>query len=117
MPNCDIVREIALALPGAEEQDHVGRPSFRVKGKIFSTLWPVENRAVVKLSLDDQAAFTAIDPAIFFPVPGGWGRMGMTFVQLDDVDRDLLEQAVIEAWRRVATKRLRAAFDQKEPSR
>jgi hypothetical protein len=117
MPNCDTVREIALALPGAEEQDHVGRPSFRVKGKIFSTLWPVENRAMVKLSLDDQAAFTAIDPAIFFPVHGGWGRMGMTFVQLDAVNRDLLEQALITAWRRIAPRRLLAAFDQKKQAR
>ena len=32
------VREIALALPDAIEQDHHGRPSFRVRGKIFATL-------------------------------------------------------------------------------
>jgi hypothetical protein len=32
------VRELALALPEATEQDHHGRPSFRV-GRIFATLW------------------------------------------------------------------------------
>ncbi len=117
MSDCETVREIALGLPGAEEQDHIGRPSFRVKGKIFSTLWPVENRAMVRLSLDDQTAFTALDSDVFFPVPGGWGRMGMTFVQLDTVDPDLLEQAVIAAWRRVASKRLLAAYDQREQAR
>jgi hypothetical protein len=30
-------RELALALPEAVEQDHHGRPSFRVAGKIFAT--------------------------------------------------------------------------------
>lgn len=113
MIDCETVREIALSLPGAEERDHVGRPSFRVKGKIFSTLWPVENRAIVKLSLGDQAAFTALDPDVFFPVPGGWGRMGMTFIQLDRVDRDLLEQAVIAAWQHIASKRLLDTYEQR----
>ena len=32
-------RRLALALPEAVEQDHHGRPSFRVAGKIFATLW------------------------------------------------------------------------------
>jgi hypothetical protein len=30
---------LALALPETVEQDHHGRPSFRVTGKIFATLW------------------------------------------------------------------------------
>jgi hypothetical protein len=30
---------LALALPGAVQADHHGRPSFRVEGKIFATLW------------------------------------------------------------------------------
>ncbi|HEV3460901.1 MAG TPA: MmcQ/YjbR family DNA-binding protein [Candidatus Dormibacteraeota bacterium] len=33
------LRRIALWLPEATEQDHHGRPSFRVRGKIFATLW------------------------------------------------------------------------------
>lgn len=32
------LRRIALALPDAIEQDHHGRPSFRVAGKIFADL-------------------------------------------------------------------------------
>jgi hypothetical protein len=32
-------RAVALSLPEAVEQDHHGRPSFRVGGKIFATLW------------------------------------------------------------------------------
>jgi hypothetical protein len=33
----DRVRELALQLPEATEQDHHGRPSFRV-GRIFATI-------------------------------------------------------------------------------
>jgi hypothetical protein len=36
----------------------------------------------LKLSLVDQSVFCAIKPAIIYPVPGGWGRMGFTFVTL-----------------------------------
>lgn len=37
------LRRIALSLPEATEQDHHGRPSFRVRGKIFATLWDPEH--------------------------------------------------------------------------
>jgi hypothetical protein len=33
------VRSIALSLHSAEEAGHHGRPSFRVRGRIFATLW------------------------------------------------------------------------------
>ena len=41
---------LALALPDAVEQDHHGRPSFRVGGKIFATLWDDEH---VNVMLDE----------------------------------------------------------------
>jgi hypothetical protein len=31
-------RRLALELPGASEQEHMGHPDFRVGGKIISTL-------------------------------------------------------------------------------
>ena len=34
----DEARALALSLPEAVEQDHHGRPSFRVGGRIFATL-------------------------------------------------------------------------------
>lgn len=45
-------RQLALALPEAVEQDHHGRPSFRVGGKIFATLWDAEHMNVM---LDEGA--------------------------------------------------------------
>ncbi len=51
MTDLQTVRELALALPEVEEYDHWGRPSFRVRGKIFVTFWPDEQLAMLKLPL------------------------------------------------------------------
>ncbi len=50
-------RELALALPEAIEQDHHGRPSFRVADKIFATLWDAEHMNVM---LDEPGIRTAV---------------------------------------------------------
>jgi len=42
-------------LPEVSGGAHMGHPDFRVGGKIFATLWPDEERAVVKLSPEVQA--------------------------------------------------------------
>jgi hypothetical protein len=99
MVDLEIARELALSLAGAEEHEHWGRPSFRVRQRIFATLWPDERRAMVKLSLDDQAALTALAPDVFSPVPGGWGARGATFVSLEHVEREELLEALTAAWK------------------
>jgi len=98
MVTTDTARQIALSFMGTVEQDHFGRPSFRVNGKIFSTLWLKENRMMVKLSPIDQSVFNAFDPTIFFPVPNKWGLGGATFVELDKVRKDMLTDALTIAW-------------------
>ena len=50
----DEFRAIALLLPGAEAGAHMGHPDFRIFGKVFATLWPDEDRAVVKLTPEEQ---------------------------------------------------------------
>ena len=57
MVEVESVRRLALSYPEVIEQDHWGRPSFRIKKKIFATLWPLEKRAVIKLSPVDQSVF------------------------------------------------------------
>ena len=56
----DEARGIALALPEAVEQDHHGRPSFRVGGKILATLWDDEHLNVM---LDEGGILTAVEDA------------------------------------------------------
>ena len=103
-------KKIALSFPGAEEHEHWGRPAFSVKKKIFATLWPVEKRAVLKLSPSDQYVYTQMDSTIFFPVAGGWGRQGATFVDLTKINKALLKEALAVAWQGVAPKSLTEAY-------
>ncbi len=97
-------RALALSMPEAAEQDHFGKPSFRVRGKIFGTLWLKERRAVLKLSLDEQDAVCQGRPDVFQVTP--WGHQGWTSVELDLVDEGMFEELLRGAWRRVAPKRL-----------
>jgi hypothetical protein len=101
-------RRLALALPEVEEHDHFGRPSFRVRGKIFATLVD-ERRTNLKLPREEHEALVASDPETFGTVT--WGRLIRTSVQLDRVAPDELAELVEEAWRSVAPKRVVAAFD------
>jgi hypothetical protein len=53
----DEARSLARSLPEAVEQDHHGRPSFCVAGKIFATLWSEERMNVM---LDEGGILTAM---------------------------------------------------------
>ena len=107
----DDVRALALMLPEVSEAAHMGHPDFRVGGKIFATLWPDEERAVVKLSPEMQAVMVEAEPEMFEPVPGSWGRLGSTRINLPNVDERTLRSALLAAWRTVAPAQLVAQYD------
>lgn len=111
MASEDDVRRAALALPGTTEQDHHGRPSFRAGGRIFATIWSGEDRAMVKLPLEEQAALLAAGPATFEPATGAWGARGSTLVRLSAADADELAELVALAWLQVAPQRDIASWE------
>jgi hypothetical protein len=93
-------RRIALSLPGAEESSHMGQPDFRVDGRIFATLASAkQGYGNLMLTLEQQAAFVAEMPEVFLPIPGGWGRMGMTHIRLAKASEDVLHGALHTAWK------------------
>jgi hypothetical protein len=98
----DQFRGIALQLPEATEGAHMNHPDFRVRGKIFATLWPGENRGVVMLTPEQQKLVTQAEPAVFEPVPGGWGRQGSTSVHLQSASEESVRDALLKAWRNKA---------------
>jgi predicted DNA-binding protein (MmcQ/YjbR family) len=98
------VRKLALSFPDTEEQPHFHLASFRVKKKIFATLWEKENRAMLKLSLLDQSVFCTYHD-VFSPVPGGWGAKGATFVDLAKVRADMFKDALQAAYTLAVTKK------------
>jgi GNAT superfamily N-acetyltransferase len=103
---CEEARRAALALPEVIESAHMGRPDFRVRGKIFATLSAERELAMAKLTPEQQEMVCAAEPAVFVPVPGGWGRRGSTHIRLEAADAGTLASAVLMAWRNVAPKRL-----------
>ncbi len=97
-------RKLALSFPDTDEHPHFHLQSFRIKKKIFATLWQKENRAMLKLSLINQSVFCAYDTVVFFPVPGGWGKQGATFVDLKKVRKAMLTDALTTAYDDVVSK-------------
>ncbi len=100
-------RRLALDLPEAVEQAHMGTPDFRVRGKIFASL--SDSKATLKLQREQQEMVCAAEPGLFSPVPGYWGQSGWTELQLEQADAAAVRSALAMAWRNVAPKRLVSA--------
>ena len=106
-------RCLALRLPEASEEAHMGHPDFRVGGKIFATLGPDDDWGMVKLMPEQQAAFLRAEPDVFHPASGAWGLRGCTIVRLRNAKELTVRHALLEAWRNTAPKRLVQHYDEK----
>jgi len=96
--------QLALALPEAVEQDHHGRPSFRVDGKIFATQWDEDHMNVM---LDEGGIRTAVDGAPETCEEVWWGkRLTAVRVDLGRVEAGTLASLLADAWEGKAPRRL-----------
>lgn len=102
----DGFRRLALSLPEVVEDEHMGHPDFRVRGRIFATLgFPDAEWGMVKLTPEQQDAFVDSAPKVFRPVKGGWGRGGATNVRLGAASERTLRPALETAWSNVVESR------------
>lgn len=96
----DRARVAALSLPEAHEEDHHGRPSFRVANRIFATLWDPEHMNVM-LDEDGIRTFVQAEPAACSEF--WWGkRLRAVHVDLRVASDELLEELLTQAWERKA---------------
>jgi hypothetical protein len=97
--NANDFRELALGFDDAEESAHMGAADFRVGGRIFATL-AHGHLGLGNLMLSPELQKSLIDeaPEVFFPVSGGWGRMGATHVRLAEATPDQLLKGLQLAW-------------------
>ena len=116
MVTIEQARKAALTLPETEEKPHFNLTSFRVKNKIFATIHADKNYMMVKLSPVDQSVFCVYNKDVIFPVPGGWGRQGATFINLKKVRKAMLIDALTTAWKRTAPAKLIEKYFGKEKS-
>jgi hypothetical protein len=98
------IRQLALALPETVEQDHHGRPSFRVAGRIFATLW---DEGHMNVMLDEPGIKTAVQANPDSCEELWWGkRLRAVQVRLDRAEEGLSAELLTDAWERKAPKRL-----------
>lgn len=88
-------RELALALPGAVEAGHHGKPSFRVSRRIFATLWTDRRMNVM---LDEPGIRTAVSDHPEICTEVWWGkRLSAVAVDLERADAGLLAELLADA--------------------
>jgi hypothetical protein len=109
----DDFRELALGFDDTEESAHMGAVDFRVGGRIFATLAHGQ-LGLGNLMLSPELQNSLIDeaPEVFFPVSGGWGRMGATHIRLAEATPEQLLNGLQLAW----NLRLQKNAKSKKPS-
>ena len=116
MVTIEQARKAALSLPETEEKPHFDLTSFRIKNKIFATIHAEKNFMMVKLSAIDQSVFCSYNKEVIFPVPGGWGKGGATFINLKKVKKAMFLDALKTAWKTTAPAKLIEKYFGKEKS-
>jgi predicted DNA-binding protein (MmcQ/YjbR family) len=105
----DDIRAIALTLPEAQEHPHFDRASFRVRGKIFATLPPVQDdgvhKVVLKLPVLVKESLQQTDASAIVSL-GNWDKGGWTQLDIGRMDEAKMADLVRLAWRQVAPKKL-----------
>jgi len=101
------LRRIALSLPEATEQDHHGRPSFRVRGKIFATLWDPEH---VNVMLDLHQIRIAVNEYPRVCREFWWGKqIRAVQLTLSPATAQVARELLTKAWRLKAPPELTSA--------
>ena len=92
----DQAAALALALPEAVQADHHGRPSFRVRGKIFATL---PDPTHMNVMLDEPGIRTAVQAEPEACAERWWGkRLAAVQVDLERAGEPLLSELLADAW-------------------
>ena len=71
---------------------------------------------MVKLSTVGQSVSCSYNKEVIFPVPGGWGRQGATFINLKKVKKTMFLDALETAWKTTAPAKLLEKYSGKEKS-
>jgi hypothetical protein len=106
----ETVREIALALPEAEDASG-SRPAFRVRGKLFA--WKSRPRdggaLAVRVDSDEKQLILASNPDVYFETPHYHGYPAV-LIRLEQIDRDELAERIEDAWLTRVPERLAAQY-------
>jgi len=104
------LRKLALSLPGAYEEPHFHRVSFRVGKKIFATMTPDGAEAMVRVApIAAVRALLAEEPDVFFDYGGWTWKNGAVGARLAKVGAARMRALVTAAHERAAAPPKRTA--------
>jgi hypothetical protein len=97
----DVVREIALALPGVEESTIHGAPSLKVRGKLLTC--PAIHRSAepntlaVRIARAERKKLVEAEPSVYY-VTDHYLDYPTVLVRLSRIDRNSLKDLIAAAW-------------------
>lgn len=98
------VKALIATLDAVTSGPHFHRTAFRTPRRTFATLDETGRDFNLMFDPEHRDFFCEQVPAVFSPVPGGWGRMGATRCDLGAVDEATLLSALTAAHRLAASK-------------
>jgi len=108
----ETVREIAAALPGAEESTTYGKPAFKVKGKLFAWMSPDDaagGALAVRVEPGELPLLLETAPDRYFQTPHYHGHP-ILLIRMDGIATAELAERIEDSWLLRAPKRLVDAF-------
>jgi len=103
----DVVRKIALALPGVEESSLHGAPSLKLAGRLLTS--PAihhsakPNSIVVRIGFEQRAELLTAAPSIYY-VTAHYLKHPAVLVRLDQIDHRALKVLLDRAWQFASSK-------------
>jgi hypothetical protein len=110
MATWDDVVAAGLALPGAEESTSYRQPALKVKGKLFARLREERDGFTVHATFAERDALIAAAPETFY-LTDHYRNYEWVIVRLATVPAPVLEELVVESWRRAAPPKLRREWE------
>jgi hypothetical protein len=100
-------RTLALSFEGASAYPHFDRIAFRTERRTFATLALDGVDLNFMCDLVEQQRLCELAPQAIAPVPGGWGRMGWTRIDLKKIDSATFTTVLKAAYARANAPRTR----------
>ena len=103
----DLVRAIALSLPGVEEGTTYGVPAFKLRGKLLTC--PAINKAaepdsiVVPVGFEQRAELICAEPDVYY-LKDHYLNYPVVLARLSRIHRDALRDLLGMGWRFVSTQ-------------
>ncbi len=104
------VSEMGRSLPGVEEGRSYGTAALKVRGKLIARLREDIDTLVVRTDFIEREHLLRAMPAVFY-LTDHYRDYPWVLVRLSAVSREQLQELLVEAWRRVAPRRLLAEYE------